>query len=176
MDKDAWKRYAASGSPHYEVLFPGFKYNMMDLQAALGIHQLRRLPSVNRDRTRHARLYHERLADVPELILPPGTAAYPADHVWHLYIPRIDLERLSIDRDAFMQALKEENIGTGLHFRAVHLHRYYRERFPQYVGRLTVTEWASERILSLPLFPHMEAGDVEDVVAAIRRIVSRCRR
>ena len=176
MDRDAWKRYSASGSPHYEVLAPGFKYNMMDIQAALGLHQLRRLPEINRARTTHALLYSKLLADVPEVLCPASAATYPCEHAWHLYVPRLNKERLSIDRDRFMALLKEENIGTGLHFKAVHEHHFYRERFPSNAGRLPVSEWASERILSLPLFPQMDEKDVQDVVAAVRRIVRASRR
>jgi dTDP-4-amino-4,6-dideoxygalactose transaminase len=176
MDRDAWKRYGPHGTPGYEVLQPGYKYNMTDLQASLGLHQLRKLERMNAARAAHAAAYQSALANIPEVELPATSGGYAARHVWHLFVPRLHLDRLSISRDELMRRLREENIGTGLHFKAVHLHPYYREHYPQPEGALLHTEIASERILSLPLFPQMHPGDVEDVAAALKRTLAGARK
>ncbi len=169
ISKDAWKRYDARGVPQYDVMALGFKYNMLDLQAAIGIHQLPKLSQLNDRRRRLAAKYREALADVPGVLVPPEAPA--ADlHSWHLFVIKMLPEVLGIGRDDFMARLKERNIGSGLHFRAIHLHPYFAERLQYPVGSLPNAEWASERIVSLPLFPLMSEGDVDDVVSAICEI------
>lgn len=165
---DAFDRQSQGRSPQAEVLEPGYKYNLTDIAAALGIGQLARVDLFNAKRAELARLYREHLQDVQE-ILPLGEPAYPIQHAWHLFIVRLDTAKL--DRDAFMRELKLRNVGTGLHFKAAHLHKYYAETMGQRRGMLPDTEWNSDRICSLPLFPDMTAGDVEDVVAAIKEIL-----
>lgn len=171
LAKDAWDRYTQKGSGIMEVVEPGFKYNMTDMQAALGQSQLWKLDAFNRSRTKLAALYDELLQDIPE-VGHLGVPAYPHLHTHHLYILFLDTERARMTRDEFVQALKERNIGTGIHFRAAHLHAYYQQtgRYP--VGSLPHTEWASERLCSLPLFPSMTEDDVRDVVAAIRDVLA----
>ena len=175
MDRDAWKRYGPGGTPTYDVIQPGYKYNLTDMQAALGLHQLRKLERHNAARSAHAAAYRRLLADVPEILLPSETAGYAARHAWHLFAVRLELERLTLSRDEIMHKLREENIGTGLHFRAVHEHPYYQEAYPQGPGALPWTARASERILSLPLFPSMLPADVEDVAVALRRVIALAR-
>lgn len=169
---DAYDRDAQGRAPQAEVLEPGFKYNLPDIGAALGIGQLARLDDMNHQRAMLANLYTELLTGVDEL-LPLAQPDYPMEHAWHLYIVRLDTDRAGISRDAFMQALRQENIGTGLHFRAVHTQRYYRETMDIAPGELANTEWNSKRLCSLPLFPDMHEDDVKRVVGAIKAILAR---
>ena len=170
LEKSAWNRYAEGGTPQVEVVRPGFKYNFTDLQAALGIHQLASVDEFNQQRRELVAVYHELLADVPE-IGRPAAPAFDHFHTWHLYVVKV-LDSAGLSRDAFMAALRERNVGTGLHFRAVHTQPYYAEKYPQWTGNLPQSEWVSERICSLPLFPEMTAADVAYVVAAIRDVLA----
>jgi dTDP-4-amino-4,6-dideoxygalactose transaminase len=175
MSREAWKRYAAQGTPNYDIVLPGFKYNMLDIQAAIGIHQLRRLDAFIDRRREIAEFYNRSFAEIDE-ILTPSEVPYVHRHAWHLYTPLIRTEKLSIDRDAFMEQLKKENIGTGLHFKAVHHHPYYRDSLKIPSGELPNADYASERILSLPLFPKMSMEDAGDVVEAVRNVIKRNRK
>lgn len=174
MDREAWNRFGKSGNQHYEIVEPGFKYNMMDIQAALGLHQLPALEGFIARRAALAARYQRLLAGWPQWSLPRA-ATYPHRHAWHLYTPLLNPEAAGMDRDAFMQALKERNIGTGLHYRAVHLHPYYRERFGFKRGDFPVAESIGDRIVSLPLFPDMTEADQDRVVAALREVFARNR-
>jgi dTDP-4-amino-4,6-dideoxygalactose transaminase len=175
MSREAWKRYEASGTPNYDIMMPGFKYNMMDLQAGLGLHQLNKLESFIEMRTVVANFYNEAFYDVEE-VLTPQEVPYPNRHAWHLYTPLIKIENLKIDRDQFMAELKRENIGTGLHFKAIHHHPYFRDTLGIQPGELLNADYASDRILSLPLFPLMTLDDARDVVHAVTRVIERNRR
>jgi dTDP-4-amino-4,6-dideoxygalactose transaminase len=175
MNREAWKRYEASGTPNYDIVMPGFKYNMMDLQAALGLHQLDKLDAFIEIRTLLADFYNEAFYDVEELVTPQPVP-YEHRHAWHLYTPLIRIEDLSIDRDGFMAQLKGENIGTGLHFKAIHHHPYYRDTLGIAAGELPNADYASDRILSLPLFPLMTLDDARDVVAAVKTVIARNKR
>jgi dTDP-4-amino-4,6-dideoxygalactose transaminase len=174
MNREAWKRYQASGTPNYDIVLPGFKYNMMDLQAALGLHQLAKLDGFIEARTKLADFYNEAFRDVEEVVTPKPVP-YEHRHAWHLYTPLIRIESLSIDRDAFMAQLKGENIGTGLHFKAIHHHPYYRDALRIAPGELPNADYASDRILSLPLFPLMSLDDARDVVQAVKDVIARNR-
>ena len=169
---DAHDRGAQGRAPQAEVLEPGYKYNMPDICAALGLRQLARLEEFNAKRAALAARYRERLAQVDE-VLPLADPGYPVRHAWHLFVVRLDTDRSGLTRDEFMQALKERNIGTGLHFRAVHLQKHYVERLRIRRGTLPNTEWNSDRICSLPLFPGMTNDDVDDVVETIKDVLRR---
>ncbi|ACM19910.1 UDP-beta-L-threo-pentopyranos-4-ulose 4-(Re)-aminotransferase [Geotalea daltonii FRC-32] len=175
MSREAWKRFAATGTPNYDIMLPGFKYNMMDIQAAIGIHQLPRLDGFIERRTAIADFYNEALADVAELALP-RYAPYDQLHAWHLYTPLVRIEMLAIDRDQFMAELKKLNIGSGLHYKAIHHHAWYRENLPQVEGSLPNADYASYRILSLPLFPKMTDEDARDVVGAVKEVIVKHRK
>lgn len=175
MSREAWKRYSAQGTPNYDIVLPGYKYNMMDIQAALGIHQLAKLDRFIEQRTEIAEFYNDAFSAVEE-IRTPSAAPYAYRHAWHLYTPLVRIEDLTIDRDGFMAELKKENIGTGLHFKAVHHHPYYRENLPVPEGALPHADYASDRILSLPLFPRMTVQDAKDVVDAVKDVIARNRR
>lgn len=169
---DAYDRQTQGRSPQAEVLEPGFKYNMTDISAALGLRQLARVDTLNARRTELAMQYRERLARIEEII-PLGDPPYPITHAWHLFIVRLDIDKAGISRDEFMRRLKQRNIGTGLHFRAVHLQKYYRESMDLRRGELPNTEWNSDRICSLPLFADMSERDVNDVIEAIEDILQK---
>jgi UDP-4-amino-4-deoxy-L-arabinose-oxoglutarate aminotransferase len=167
---DAYDRTVQGRVPQAEVLEPGFKYNLTDMAAALGLGQLGRLDTFIEKRSQLARRYHELLADVDE-VLPLALPSYPMRHAWHLFVVRLDTDRAGMDRDTFMTALKERNIGTGIHFKAVHTQKYYRETLRLRDGALPASEWNSERICSLPLFPDMTLEDVDSVIAAIKEVL-----
>lgn len=167
---DAYDRQTQGRSPQAEVLEPGYKYNLTDIAAVLGLGQLARVDAFNAKRAELAMRYRERLTEVEEL-LPLSDPAYPMKHAWHLFIVRLDVDKVGLTRDEFMQQLKRRNIGTGLHFRAVHLQKYYRERMALRPGSLPHTEWNSDRICSLPLFADMTFDDVDDVVAAVKDVL-----
>ncbi len=169
LEKQAWNRYAEGGSPQVEVVRPGFKYNFMDLQAALGIHQLASVDEFNAKRRALVALYDELFAELPE-IGRPGKPEYDHFHTWHLYVIKV-LDAANMTRDAFLAELKARNVGAGIHFRAVHTQPYYAERYPQWLGALRHTEWASERICSIPLFPLMTEDDVRYVVDAVKDVL-----
>jgi dTDP-4-amino-4,6-dideoxygalactose transaminase len=174
ISHDAWKRYSAEGSWYYEVVVPGFKYNLTDLQSALGLHQLARLGAMTRRRSELAARYTEGLRDLPEIELPatrPGIR-----HAWHLYAIRLRLDMLTIDRAAFIERLRTEGIGTSVHFIPLHRQPYYHDRFGFQPLDFPVADAAYERLISLPLFTRMMASDVNDVVEAVRRTVLRNRR
>ena len=164
---DAYDRNSQGRSPQAQVMEPGYKYNLPDILAVLGTKQLRRVNEFNEKRTVLALRYHELLKDIAE-IDPLHEPEYPHIHAWHLFIVRLLADDKGIDRDQFMEMLKEKNIGTGLHFRAVHLQKYYREQMGMAPGMLPDTEWNSDRICSLPLFPDMNEDDVADVVSAVK--------
>lgn len=175
MSREAWKRFAASGTPNYDIMLPGYKYNMMDIQAAIGLHQLPRLDGFIDRRKEIAEQYNTAFADLAELALP-AYAPYQQRHAWHLYTPLIRTELLTIDRDRFMAELKELNIGSGLHYKAIHHHSWYRENLSVADTELPNASYASDRILSLPLFPGMSDNDANDVIAAVTDVITRFRR
>lgn len=164
---DAYDRLTLGRKPQAEVMEPGFKYNLADINASIARVQLQRLDAINAQRQTLASHYLDRLANSP--VLPLALPRHAQQHAWHLFILRIDPERCGLNRDAFMKALQAQNIGTGIHFIATHLHSYYRKRFPNV--RLPDTEWNSSRLCSIPLFPDMTLDDVERVVGAIESTV-----
>jgi dTDP-4-amino-4,6-dideoxygalactose transaminase len=174
MNRDAWKRYTAAGSWYYEVTMPGFKYNLSDVLAAIGIGQLERFDEFQR--IRHARVarYHERLAAIPEIRRPvtrPGIG-----HAWHLYPIGLELERLTVDRARFIQELRAENIGTSVHFIPIHRHPHFRDSLGLDAARYPVAEDVYRRAVTLPLFPRMSERDVDDVCDAVEKVVAHFRR
>ncbi|MCX6356592.1 MAG: DegT/DnrJ/EryC1/StrS family aminotransferase, partial [Candidatus Aureabacteria bacterium] len=176
IQKDAWRRYGAKEIPQYEILFPGFKYNLTDLQAALGIHQMKKLDGFIEQRTRYAAIYNRIFAKVPEIMLPAAPATKGTRHAWHLYVVLVDTDRLALDRDRFMREMLDANIGIGLHFPAVHLQPYYMKTFGCRRGTLPKTEFVSDRIFSLPLYPGMSEHDMHDAAGAVVDIVARHRK
>jgi dTDP-4-amino-4,6-dideoxygalactose transaminase len=174
MSATAWKRYSKDGGSHWDLVYPGFKYNMTDIEASLGIHQLRKIEEITSRRRRWAARYDELLADIPEITLP--YRAPSRRHAAHLYIITLDVDRLNVSRDNLMEILKAENIGCGIHFVPVHLQPYYRQRFGYKPEDFPNAAWLSSRILSLPLFPQMTEIDVEDVARAVHKAIACARR
>jgi len=170
MSKDAWNRYSARGSWYYEVVYPGFKYNMMDMQAALGLHQLKKLDGFIETRTRYARAYDERFKE-SSLIRRPVSLPN-VGHAWHLYVIRLAVEDLDIDRAEFVEQMMERGIGCTVNFIPVHLHPYYRKTYGYRPGMFPVAEDAYERMVSLPLHPGMSESDVARVATAALEIVA----
>lgn len=171
IERDAWKRYGKGGNPEYDIWSPGFKYNLTDMQAALGIAQMGRLQALNRRRTELAALYMEGLKDTEGLVRP-GAPDYPHVHAWHLFVVKL----LDMERRLFMEKLAQYNVGYGLHFPANHLLSYVRNRFPVEAGALPQTERLAEAIISLPLFPDMTDDDVYYVCDAVKEILGRASR
>lgn len=166
---DAYDRLTHQRAPQAQVIEPGFKFNMPDMQAVLALGQLARIEEINARRTELAMRYRTLLADIDEIV-PLSDPKYDVKHAWHLFVVRLVSSKM--DRDTFMARLKEKNIGTGLHFRCTHLQKYYREVMGCKPGMLPNTEWNSDRILSLPLFPSMKEEDQDDVIAAIKEVLA----
>lgn len=165
---DAFDRQIQGRKPQAEVVEPGYKYNLSDIHAAIAVVQLGRLDEMNAKRAELVALYREKLKDSPlEMLSVPE---YSHLHTNHLFMVRVDKNVCGIDRDAFMEKLKQKDIGTGLHFRAAHTQKYYRERYPAL--SLPQSEWNSATLCSLPLFPDMSNEDVIRVVDAINEILS----
>lgn len=167
IERDAWKRYGKGGNPDYDIKAPGFKYNLTDIQAALGLAQLSRLKELNSRRRQLANLYTEGLGGLEGVDLP-GVPAYPHLHAWHLFVIKV----ISMDRDRFMQRLSDYQIGYGIHFPAGHRLGYVQERYKIKKGELKETERANANLLSLPLFPDMKDEDVSYVCQAVREILT----
>jgi dTDP-4-amino-4,6-dideoxygalactose transaminase len=165
MSRDAWARYAPGGSPHYDVAMPGFKYNMMDLQAAIGLRQLLRIGAMHARRIAICARYDEGLADLP--LVRPAAPAPGTVHARHLYPVLVDASRCGVSRDALQQRLRDAGVETSIHFRAVHLHSYYRDRFGLRRGMFPHAEAVSDTTLSLPLSPAMPDDDVDRVIEAL---------
>jgi dTDP-4-amino-4,6-dideoxygalactose transaminase len=170
LSADAWRRFSDAGFKHYESIEPGFKYNMTDMQAALGLHQLARIEELSGVRERVWSEYDAAFADLP-LQLPAPVR--PEDrHARHLYTVMLDLDQLTAGRDAIAHALHLERIGIGVHYRGVHLHPYYRDRFGYTPEDFPNASWISERTLSLPMSAGLTDGDVADVISAVIRVLS----
>jgi UDP-4-amino-4-deoxy-L-arabinose-oxoglutarate aminotransferase len=164
---DAFDRQMQGRKPQAEVITPGYKYNLADINAAIAVVQLHRLPKLNARRAVLVARYRELLAYTP--LQPLAVPDYPHLHSNHLFMVRVDAKRCGIDRDAFMQALQQQEIGTGLHFRAAHTQKYYREKYPEV--SLPDTEWNSACLCTLPLFPDMTDDDLERVVRVIHQVL-----
>ncbi|MGI8490040.1 UDP-4-amino-4-deoxy-L-arabinose aminotransferase [Pectobacterium sp. S5] len=168
---DAFDRQLQGRKPQAEVVTPGFKYNLADINAAIALVQLDKLPAINARRQQLAARYLTQLRSLP--LQPLAVPDYPHLHAWHLFMVRVDETQCGISRDNLMAALQAHGIGTGLHFRAVHTQKYYRERYPHL--HLPATEWNSASLMTLPLFPDMQDSDVDRVVAALTSILESVR-
>ncbi len=174
MSRDAYKRYTSEGSWFYEVIVPGFKCNMTDIQASLGLQQLKNLNAFQARRREIVQRYNIAFASLIELQTPVERPE--VEHAWHLYVLRLNLDRLSIDRARFIEELKSLNIGTSVHFIPVHLHPYYRDKYGFKPGDFPVAFREYQRIVSIPLYPRMSNQDVEDVIETVQTVVAKYRR
>ena len=170
MSKDAWKRFSDEGFKHYQVIFPGFKYNMTDIQAALGIHQLGRIAQNAKRREEIWKRYSEAFAELP--VISPAGIEDSIVHSRHLYTILVKSEEIGKTRDQVLNELIKLNVGTGVHYTALHLHPYYRQAFGHTEGDFPNTEYIGERTLSLPLSSKLSDQDVEDVIAAVRQVTT----
>lgn len=170
ISRDAWKRYTAEGSWYYEIIAPGYKYNMTDIAAAIGIHQLRKADLFHRRRAELATQYSEQLRGVEEIILP--RVQLNRIHSWHLYVIRLRLSHLSIDRAQFITELKRRGIGTSVHWMPLHLHPYYQQTYGYTPQDLPTASELYPELVSLPLYPGLTETDVKYVCNSIQEIVA----
>ncbi len=177
ISRDAWNRYTANGSWYYEIEDAGYKYNMTDIAAALGLVQLDRAHELLAARRELAAAYSARLGAAPfdDLVELPADAP-DGSHAWHLYIVRLALDRLRVGRDTVIEGLKERGIGTSVHFIPLHLHPYYRRRWGYAPADLPVAASEYERVISLPIWPGMTGADVDRVVDGLAEILIAARR
>jgi dTDP-4-amino-4,6-dideoxygalactose transaminase len=173
LSHDAWGRYTPGGSWDYRILAPGYKYNLTDVAAALGVHQLARAEEMRRRREAIALQYRAALADVAEIELPPADP--DRIHSWHLFPIRLRLDRLARSREDFLQALKQAGIGCSVHWRPLHLHPYYQERFGWRPEDLPAATALWQCLISLPIFPGMLAEQTKYVIDTLRRLCARHR-
>ena len=170
ISKDAWKRYTAEGMWYYEIVAPGFKYNMTDVAAAMGIVQLRKAQKMLARRQEIARRYNEAFSSIPQLQVPHDNPEM--QHAWHLYMLRLNLEQLRIDRAQFLIELKNRNIGSSVHFIPLHIHPYYRETYGYKPEDFPVAYREYSREISLPIYSKMSDQDISDVISAVVNIVN----
>ncbi len=174
IDSDAWSRSKAGAYRHWDVVSAGYKYNMFDLQACLGLVQLKKLKKFLGIRKKYTRMYNDAFCSVPEILTP--VIRKDVKHAYHLYVVKIRTEELSEDRDRIIKALQKENIGVGVHYRSLHLHPFYRKAYGFKRGDFPVAEYLSDRVISLPLYPKMREQDVRDVIAAVKKVITRSRK
>ena len=169
ISRDAWKRYQVAGYQHYEVLFPGYKYNMFDLQAALALPQLSHIDEWQQRRQTYTDLYNQGFANIeglqPIQVKPNRRSAY------HLYVVMADRARLGVSRDELLNRIAAAGIGVGVHFRSLTVQKFYREKYGFQEGDFPVAERASEQVLSLPLYPAMHERDVDRVIRTVRQVL-----
>lgn len=174
ISKGGWERYTDRGSWYYEVLLAGFKYNLSDIQSAIGIHQLRKLEQFIAVRTRYAALYKRMLADVEEVELPPDNPA--CRHAWHLYSIRLNLDKLTIGRDEFIRALRDRGIGASVHFIPIPMHPFFAPFAGRPENQCPRAAALYPRLISIPLYPAMTEAQVEYVAQAVAAIARDSRR
>lgn len=174
MDRDAWKRYDASGSWYYEIHDTGFKYNLSDVHAAIGIVQLKRSDDFMRRRTSIAQFYNQAFQSEPALETPRTEAEI--EHAWHLYVLKLRLDRLRIDRNRFLELLRERGVGTSVHCIPLHTMHFYRDRYGYRPGDFPIAEEVFSRCLSLPIYPAMSAEDISYVAETVLNLSREHRR
>jgi len=174
MSRDAWKRYSKEGSWYYEVVFPGFKYNMTDIQASLGLWQLKKLERFQNRRREIVKMYNKAFSNEEALELPVERPY--VEHAWHLYVIRLNLNALTIGRNEFIDELNKRNIGTSVHFIPIHLHPYYRDKYGFRPEDFPVAYSNYLRVISLPLCPKLTDQDVNDVIEAVLDVVKSYKR
>jgi perosamine synthetase len=170
ISRDAWKRYQEEGSWYYEVIEAGYKYNMTDIAASLGLHQLARREWLWQRRQAIARRYSAAFSQLAQVAVPPEPSHI--QHAWHLYMLRLNLEQMTISREAFIQKLAEARIGTSVHFIPLHLHPFYRGRYDLKADDFPVALGVYRCVLSLPIYPGMTDEDVDNVIAAVENTIA----
>jgi len=170
MTKDAWKRFGDEGYKHYSIVYAGFKYNMMDIQAAVGIHQLPRVDKYWEKRRQIWERYNKEFADLP-VILPAETPSY-MKHAYHLYTLLIDIDRTKVTRDQFLDEMTKRKLGVGVHYISLNLHPFYQKMYGCKRGDYLNSEWVSDRTVSLPISAKLTEDDIEDIIAAVKEILA----
>ena len=183
ISRDAWKRYTSEGNWYYEITAPGFKYNLTDLASAVGIAQLKKAESMYLRRRNIASIYNDAFKNISAIDLPfyeeadcGGNIEDGNSHSWHLYVIKLKLTMLTIDRDEFINKLKDRGIGTSVHFIPLHIHPYYRDTYGYKPEDFPVAYETYKRIVSLPIYPKMTDEDVRRVVDAVGEVVMKYRR
>jgi dTDP-4-amino-4,6-dideoxygalactose transaminase len=171
MSRDAWKRYSSEGSWYYEVLCPGFKYNMTDIQAAIGLHQLKKLSQFHARRREIVHRYNAVFSQFEQLQTPAERSE--VEHAWHLYVLRLNLEQIGIARNQFIEELRIRNVASSVHFIPIHLHPYYRDKYSYSPQAFPIAYREYQRMISLPLYPRMSDNDVDDVIEAVCDILRK---
>jgi len=171
ISKDAWKRYAAEGSWFYEVIAPGYKYNLTDIAAAMGLAQLRKAERMWERRCEIAERYNEAFGAQPALQIPVDKPEY--QHAWHLYMLRFNHGQLNTDRNEIIKELNAQNIGTSVHFIPLHIHPYYKKTFNYQALDFPVAFAEYQRVISLPVYSKMNDQDVDDVIENVLNIVKK---
>lgn len=174
ISKDAWKRYTSEGSWYYEILYPGYKYNLTDIASAIGIHQLRKCNSFYERRRDIAGMYTEAFGELDGI--QPPFVEQENQHAWHLYIIQLNFEKLNVDRAQFIEEMRARNIGTSVHFIPLHMHPYYRETYGYSPDDFPNASYVYQRIVSLPIYSKMTDEDVNDVIDAVKDIVKKFRK
>jgi dTDP-4-amino-4,6-dideoxygalactose transaminase len=174
ISRDAWKRYGEEGYRHWDIIYPGYKYNMFDIQAALGLVQLKKIEEFWRTRKKYTQIYREAFKDLSQIrfLSEKGNIR----HSYHLFVIMVKTEELKADRDTIMNEIQKEGVGVGIHFRAIHLHPYYRETFGFKRGMFPNAEYASDRVISLPLYPKMRENDLQKVISVVKGVIEKYRR
>jgi dTDP-4-amino-4,6-dideoxygalactose transaminase len=174
ISKDAWNRYAERGNWYYEVLASGFKYNLSDIQSAIGLHQLRKLERFIEIRTRYAHAYNQGFGDMQELVTPPDRGS--SRHSWHLYMLRLNVEKLEIDRDQFIRELRRKGVSASVHFIPIPLHPFFSAHAEKPENHCPRALELYPRLISLPLYPEMTQEQVNHVIASVKEIIFSARR
>jgi dTDP-4-amino-4,6-dideoxygalactose transaminase len=174
LSRDAWNRYSAQGSWYYEILSPGFKYNLTDIAAALGLAQLKKCERFWKGRERYAAMYQEGFQDLPEVLCPQASSQ--VQHAWHLYVIQLDLDHLLIGRDEFIRQLQQAGVGCSVHFIPLHLHPYHRDAGGYRPEDFPVSSRVFQRIISLPLYSKMTEDEIHRVINTVRDLIKRNRR
>ena len=170
-DKDAWARQQSQNRWYYDVIAQGYKYNMSDIQSALGLCQLAKIEKQYERRRKVVDKYNEAFKEMPEIVIPKDIE--DGKHAWHLYIIQLNAERLNITRDEFINAMLEENVECGVHYIPLHFHTFYQQKYGYKRGDFPNAEKAYERVVTLPLHPNLTEDDADDVIEAVKKVISR---
>ena len=174
INNNAWKRYSSEGTWYYEVVYPGFKYNMSDINAAIGLIQLKKFDTYQNLRKKYASIYNEEFKNLSAIEIP--TSADHVDHAWHLYVIKLNLDVLTINRDKFIRELFNRNIGASVHFIPMHLHPYYKITYGDQNGKFPVAEDIYRRVISIPLYQKMNLQDLDKVISSVKSIIKKYKR
>jgi len=174
ISRDAWDRFKTAGSWYYEVVAPGYKYNMTDIAAAIGIHQLKKITAFRDGRSRGAMLYNQKLENLAEVLTPQTLPN--RQHAWHIYVLRVLTDKLSIDRDAFIEELTKREIVCSVHYTPLHRHPYYRDSYDYKAEDFPVTENICQQVITLPLFPSITEEQIDEVSEAVTEVCRKYRK